>query len=97
MGQRYLTVAPGLGSRSGQHGQPHRTATSCTKRPAGVIHPSVLRARDLLGDEHPATLSARANLAASYRQAGRTHHAIDLLERVLADRERLLGDEHPTR
>jgi hypothetical protein len=37
----------------------------------------------------------RANLAASYQQAGRTRDAIDLGERVLADSQRLLGDEHP--
>ncbi|MFB7926951.1 FxSxx-COOH system tetratricopeptide repeat protein, partial [Streptomyces sp. NPDC056081] len=49
----------------------------------------------LLGDKHPDTLTARANLAASYRQAGRTDKAINLMEHVLADRERLLGDEHP--
>jgi Iap family predicted aminopeptidase len=28
-------------------------------------------------------------------QAGRTDEAIGLLERVVADRERLMGDEHP--
>jgi hypothetical protein len=50
----------------------------------------------LLGDEHPNTLTARANLAVSYYQAGRTTDAITLQERVLADSERLLGDEHPT-
>ncbi|MEV5085948.1 tetratricopeptide repeat protein, partial [Streptomyces sp. NPDC056159] len=33
--------------------------------------------------------------AGSYWQVGRTGEAIDLLERVLADCERLLGDEHP--
>ncbi|WP_326770959.1 tetratricopeptide repeat protein (plasmid) [Streptomyces sp. NBC_01591] len=49
----------------------------------------------LLGNEHPDTLTARANLATSYQQAGRTNDAINLLERVLADRERLLGSEHP--
>jgi hypothetical protein len=49
----------------------------------------------LLGDEHPDTLTARANLAVSYWQAGRTGDAITLQERVLSDSERLLGDEHP--
>ena len=49
----------------------------------------------LLGGEHPDTLTARANLAASYRQAGRTAAAIAIQETVAADRERLLGDEHP--
>jgi hypothetical protein len=48
----------------------------------------------LLGDEHPDTLTARGNLAVSYRRAGRTDEAIGLLERVVADSKRLLGDEH---
>ncbi|MFJ7199757.1 MULTISPECIES: tetratricopeptide repeat protein, partial [unclassified Streptomyces] len=47
------------------------------------------------GNEHPHTLTAHANLAASYRQAGRTSDAIEIEEHVLADRERLLGNEHP--
>ncbi|MFB7672287.1 tetratricopeptide repeat protein, partial [Kitasatospora purpeofusca] len=34
---------------------------------------------------------ARANLATSYTQAGRTGEAIVLGERVAADRERILG------
>ena len=45
--------------------------------------------------EHPDTLTARANLASSYGQAGRTTDAIALQETVLTDRERLLGPEHP--
>ncbi|MFF3959854.1 tetratricopeptide repeat protein, partial [Streptomyces sp. NPDC001890] len=49
----------------------------------------------LLGNEHRVTLTARANLAASYQQAGRTNDAIEIKEHVLADCERLLGDEHP--
>ncbi|MFJ3673672.1 tetratricopeptide repeat protein, partial [Streptomyces sp. NPDC090106] len=49
----------------------------------------------LLGGEHPDTLTARASLAASYWQAGRTGEAIVIEEQVLADRERLLGEEHP--
>ncbi|WP_443071015.1 tetratricopeptide repeat protein [Streptomyces sp. YIM 132580] len=40
-------------------------------------------------------MSARANLAASCGQAGRPREAIELLERVLADRERPLGEDHP--
>ncbi|MGY5120990.1 tetratricopeptide repeat protein, partial [Streptomyces sp. 900105755] len=46
-------------------------------------------------DDHPDTLSARNNLAISYRDAGRIQEALDLGERVLADRERILGDDHP--
>jgi len=37
----------------------------------------------------------RNNLALAYRAAGRTAEAIALLEQALADRERLLGTDHP--
>lgn len=40
-------------------------------------------------------LAARCNLAISYQQAGRTDQAIRLLQRVVADDERLLGNDHP--
>ncbi|WP_329238312.1 tetratricopeptide repeat protein [Streptomyces sp. NBC_01460] len=49
----------------------------------------------VLGAEHPDTLAARANLASSYREAGRTREAITLLEQVTADRQRVLGADHP--
>ncbi|MFD8302991.1 tetratricopeptide repeat protein, partial [Streptomyces sp. NPDC059690] len=45
--------------------------------------------------DHPDTLSARHNLAASYSDAGRIQDALELRERVLADRERILGEDHP--
>ena len=48
----------------------------------------------LLGREHPDMLTARANLAFCYWQAGRTGEAITMEEAVLADSERLLGTEH---
>ncbi len=48
-----------------------------------------------LGPEHPDTLTARANLAASFQSARRTSEAIAMKEEVLADRENLLGPEHP--
>jgi hypothetical protein len=38
---------------------------------------------------------SRNNLALAYRAAGRTAEAIPLLERTLADCERLLGADHP--
>ncbi len=52
-------------------------------------------AERILGPEHPATLTAQANLASSYYQAGRTADAITIMERVAADRARILGPEHP--
>jgi FxsC-like protein len=45
----------------------------------------------ILGEHHPATLTARANLAASYHQAGRTAEAAAISEQVLVDREEILG------
>ena len=49
----------------------------------------------LLGPDHPDTLTARDELAASYWAAGRTGEAVAILERVAADMERLLGPDHP--
>ncbi|MEU1745336.1 tetratricopeptide repeat protein [Micromonospora arida] len=49
----------------------------------------------MLGKENPNTLTARANLAASYWQAGRTGEAIAIEEQLVADSERLLGKENP--
>ncbi|MFD3326594.1 tetratricopeptide repeat protein [Streptomyces sp. NPDC058701] len=40
-------------------------------------------------------MTARANLATSYWQAGRTAEVILLLEQAVADFERLLGPDHP--
>ena len=49
----------------------------------------------ILGTDHPDTLTARANLATSYRSAGRTNDAIALEEQVVTDREHILGTNHP--
>ncbi|MFZ1589257.1 MAG: tetratricopeptide repeat protein, partial [Candidatus Microthrix parvicella] len=53
-------------------------------------------AHKFLGVDHPDTLTARANLASSYWQAGRTNDAITIEERVVEDRERLIGVDHPS-
>ena len=42
-----------------------------------------------------APCNSRNNLADAYRAAGRAAEAIPLLERTLADRERVLGPDHP--
>jgi hypothetical protein len=47
------------------------------------------------GTDHPDTLIARNNVAMAYRDAGRSVEAIPLLERALADCERVLGANHP--
>ncbi|MFB7475240.1 tetratricopeptide repeat protein [Kitasatospora sp. NPDC056184] len=58
-------------------------------------HQVAADAERLLGRSRPHTLTARANLATSYWQAGRTAEAIAIEERLLADHERLLGHDHP--
>ncbi|MFD8321409.1 tetratricopeptide repeat protein [Kitasatospora purpeofusca] len=58
-------------------------------------HRLVADSKRMLGEDHPDTLTARANLGTSYQHAGRTAEAIDLLERVVADRRRVLGGDHP--
>jgi len=51
--------------------------------------------KQLLGADHPDTLTACANLAYAYQAAGRLDEAIPLYERTLTDRERVLGGTHP--
>ncbi|MDT3441861.1 tetratricopeptide repeat protein [Pseudofrankia sp. BMG5.37] len=41
------------------------------------------------------TLASRDRLAGAYQVAGRVKQAINLHERNLADRERVLGRDHP--
>jgi tetratricopeptide (TPR) repeat protein len=56
----------------------------------------VLAAREqVLGPDHPDTLTSRNNLAVDYYAVGRVGEAITLHERVLAARERVLGPDHP--
>ncbi|MEG3635529.1 tetratricopeptide repeat protein [Micromonospora palythoicola] len=50
----------------------------------------------VLGDRHSSTITAHANLAAAYWQAGRSGDAITILEKVVNDSVRVLGDQHPS-
>ena len=50
---------------------------------------------EILGPDHPDTLTSRNNLAGAYYSAGRLGEAIPLYEAVLADSVRVLGDDHP--
>ncbi|GHJ47431.1 hypothetical protein Cs7R123_47730 [Catellatospora sp. TT07R-123] len=57
-------------------------------------HALTHKARRILGSDHHFTLTAWANLATSYWQAG-PGDAVTIEERIAAERERLLGPEHP--
>ncbi|MFD5142523.1 tetratricopeptide repeat protein [Streptomyces sp. NPDC058401] len=68
----------------------------------GVLGPAiqaaerVLTTRErVLGMDHPATLSARNNLAYVCKRAGDLGRAVPLYERTLQDCERVLGVDHP--
>ena len=50
---------------------------------------------DVLGPDHPVTLTVRNNLAVAYYSVGRFGEAIELFERVLAEYGRVLGADHP--
>ncbi|SCF69683.1 tetratricopeptide repeat protein [Streptomyces sp. Ncost-T10-10d] len=49
----------------------------------------------VLGEEHPRTLTSRNNLAYAYEAAGDLKRAIPLYEATLALREKLLDKDHP--
>ncbi|KAF7345907.1 FabD/lysophospholipase-like protein [Mycena venus] len=53
------------------------------------------RQRQFLGVDHPNTLSAMANLAATYRELGKYQEAEPLDSFVLEKRKQLLGADHP--
>ena len=50
---------------------------------------------DVLGADHPDTLTVRNNLAGAYESAGRLDEAIDAKKKLLPDCQRVLGREHP--
>jgi tetratricopeptide (TPR) repeat protein len=51
--------------------------------------------RRVLGEEHPDTITAMANLAETYWNQGRSKEAEELDIKVLEARRRVLGEEHP--
>ena len=50
---------------------------------------------DVLGPNHPHTLTARNNLALAHMEAGNVSKAVGMYEAVLADHTRALGPDHP--
>ena len=55
---------------------------------------SITHASDILGPEHPHVLTARNNLAESYRISGNLDKAIELHQQVLDTRSHILGPDH---
>ena len=60
-----------------------------------ALQGAVSAVEEVLGPDHPDTLTSRSSIAGAYRAAGRLGEAIALYEEVLADRVRVLGEDHP--
>ena len=74
----------------------HLTALGDSAPQAILIgEPLILDLEQVLGPDHPDTLSSRNSLAVAYRLAGRTADAIALHEQTLAVLERKQGPAHP--
>ncbi|KAM0293719.1 hypothetical protein ACHAPM_011519 [Fusarium culmorum] len=64
---------------------------------AAVSEKEVLEKRQrILGDEHPDTIWAMNNLAATLSDQGKLDEAASMMKEVLEKRQRILGDEHPS-
>ena len=51
--------------------------------------------REHYGDNHPVTLSVRAQQATAYGMSGDNETAMELLSQIVSDQISLLGIEHP--
>ncbi|KAF6817935.1 Kinesin light chain 5, partial [Colletotrichum sojae] len=60
-----------------------------------IVQEAVSTRTELLGQEHPDTLTSVANLASTYRNQGRWKEAEELEVRVMETSLRVLGEEHP--
>ena len=66
-----------------------------TARAIRFVDRALTDQRRVLGEDHPATLTSRNNLAGVYQAAGDLGRAIPLHEQTLTDRRRVLGEDHP--
>ncbi|KAJ7437338.1 P-loop containing nucleoside triphosphate hydrolase protein [Mycena latifolia] len=57
-------------------------------------HLAIMR-KELLGEDHPDTLTTMGNLAFNYSQMGQFHQAAEVEKVVLSKRRELLGEDHP--
>ena len=73
----------------------HEELDDLPNKIASVVKDCDYSQERVLGPDHPDTLTTRNNLAGAYHFAGRFGEAIELFERVLADRVRVLGPDHP--
>ncbi|KAF6806923.1 Kinesin light chain 5 [Colletotrichum sojae] len=60
-----------------------------------IVRQAVTIRTEILGQEHPSTLTSMANLASTYRNQGRWKKAEELGVRVMETKKTVLGEEHP--
>ncbi|KAF6785731.1 Kinesin light chain 5, partial [Colletotrichum musicola] len=60
-----------------------------------IVQQAVSTRAEILGQEHPDTLTSMGNLASTYRNQGRWKEAEELEVRVMETFKRVLGEEHP--
>ena len=65
------------------------------QRARQIQHDTLTRLHDVLGADHPDTLTSAHNLAADLRELGECQQARALDEDTLARRSRVLGADHP--
>lgn len=94
----YRDVAGAAGDEHDGHDHPDGECWMCAEDGAAVAAGEALLAERerTLGRDHPDTLTARHDLAVTYRQTSWLRvDPVGMLEAVRADRERVLGPDHP--
>ncbi|KAF6842206.1 Kinesin light chain 5 [Colletotrichum musicola] len=61
-----------------------------------IVRQAVTIRTEILGQEHPSTLTSMANLASTYWNQGRWKEAEELEVRVMETRKTVLGEDHPS-
>ncbi|KAF6844296.1 kinesin light chain protein [Colletotrichum musicola] len=60
-----------------------------------IVQQAMSTRAEILGQEHPSTLTSMANLASTFWNQGRWKEAEELVVRVMETGKRVLGEEHP--
>ena len=87
------TLAVAIRVPSGLNATLHATAELARAIEIGTS--ALATCEQVLGPDHPDTLTSRNNLAGAYESAGDLAQAIPLYQDTLAAPERVLGPDHP--
>lgn len=98
--EHMISIAPEVLWKNGPHGVLYRVGRSMIEGQMATVAIDYLewltvQARNRLGTEHPAALTACSDLACAYQAAGNTIRAIELFRQTLTKQERVLRADHP--